>query len=118
MKKRTPLITDLAPTSAIEQLRFIPALSAGSRHLMTADELAETIAFVEQKVSQGLPNAEMSLALLRAEQSKRATDTLDDRASRLRNRIAWEVAQEKKMKNPWAQNLVTRGATSRRYVST
>lgn len=96
MPKRRPKITDLAPVSTIMEFQFRPAQRAGSRHLMTAEELAETIRVVEEKVSIGLPNAIESLALLREEQAARASDDLATRTARLRHRIAWEVAQERR----------------------
>lgn len=105
MPKRRPKITDLAPASTIMDLQFRPAQRAGSRHLMTADELAATIDVVEAKATRGFPNAEQSLALLKAEQDARETETLADRTARLRQRLAWEVAQERKesdiLRMPW-----------------
>ena len=89
-------ITDLAPVSTIMELQFRPAQRAGSCHLMTDDELAETIKVVEEKKSAGLPNATESLALLRQEQHDRLSDDLATRTARLRHRIAWEVTQERK----------------------
>ncbi|OWY10301.1 hypothetical protein DEM26_18605 [Thioclava sp. NG1] len=94
--KRRPRTTDLAPVSAIMELQFRPAQRAGSRHLMTDEELAETIRVVDEKVSIGLPNAIESLALLREEQAARASDDLATRTARLRYRIVWEVAQERR----------------------
>jgi len=96
MPQRRPKITDIAPVSTIMNLRFRPAQRGGSRHIMTADELEATISVVEGKAARGNPNAQQSLALLKDEQAARKTETLANRTARLRQRLAWELAQERK----------------------
>lgn len=63
---------------------------------MNADELEATISVVEGKAARGNPNAQHSLALLKDEQAARKTETLANRTARLRQRLAWELAQERK----------------------
>lgn len=89
-------MTDIASVASIIELRYRPARSAGSAHLMTPAELDETIAEVAERAKAGVPNARQSLAALLASRDARRTETDADRAWRLRQRIAWELAEEKK----------------------
>lgn len=89
-------ITDIASVASIMELRYRPARSAGSAHLMTPAELDATIAEVAERAKIGVPNARQSLEALMASREARRGETDSDRAWRLRQRIAWELAEEKK----------------------
>ncbi|MGS4947508.1 hypothetical protein ACVDG3_18685 [Meridianimarinicoccus sp. RP-17] len=89
-------MTDIASVASIMELRYRPARSAGSAHLMIPAELNATISEVAERAKAGVPNARQSLLALRASRDARRTETDADRAWRLRQRIAWELAQEKK----------------------
>ncbi|WP_272004585.1 hypothetical protein [Roseovarius sp. ZX-A-9] len=93
-----PQITEIADIKDIMELRFKPSDRAGSAHLMTPSELRAAIHRARRLFyeSPTKPNREESLKRILAEATKRETETSYDRAQRLRQRIAWEVAQEKK----------------------
>ena len=93
-----PKITDLANIEDIMNLRLRPALRAGSAHLMTPAELDEAIAEARFRYTENPrgPNRLESLNRFLAEAEQRHHDTPGDRANRLRERIAWEVTQERR----------------------
>ena len=95
-----PKITDLADLSDIIELRFQPTMNAGSKHLMTEVELDKCIAKAQRRFDENPrgPNLREGLTRLLDEREKRLTEKAVDRANRLRERISWEVAQEKREK--------------------
>lgn len=106
-----PKITDIADLNDISELRFKPAERAGSAHLMTPGELRAATERARKFFKEGpkKPNRKESLQRFLDEEKKRETETRYDRANRLRDRIAWEVAQERKEKsNSWRSERVAR----------
>src|SRR6056297_122028 len=93
-----PKITDIANISDIKQLRFRPSRRAGSAHLMTPVELEEATNEARRRYARSpkSPNHADCLRRFLDEQERRQRETPADRANRLRLRIAWEVAQEKR----------------------
>lgn len=96
-----PKITEIADLNDILELRFKPADRAGSAHLMTPSELQAATERARKLFNEGptKPNRKESLQRFLDEEKKRETETKYDRAERLRQRIAWELAQEKKEEN-------------------
>lgn len=93
-----PTLTDIADIEDIMKLRFRPALRAGSAHLMTPAELDEAIAEARCRYEENPcgSNRLESLDRFLAEFERRHHETPADRANRLRKRIAWEVAQDRR----------------------
>ena len=104
-----PKLTDIANIEDIMNLRFRPALRAGSAHLMTPAELNEAIAEARHRYEENPRGANRLEGLNRflAESERRQHESPADRANRLRKRIAWEVAQdrrEEKANNWWSSD--------------
>lgn len=106
-----PKITDIADLKDVLELRFKPADRAGSAHLMSPGELRAATERARKLFNEGpkVSNRKESLQRFLDEEKKRETETGYDRANRLRERIAWEVAQERKEKsNSWRRATVVR----------
>ncbi|WP_417245164.1 hypothetical protein [Celeribacter sp.] len=106
-----PKITDIADIKDVSELRFKPADRAGSAHLMTPGELRAATERARKLFNEDpkMSNRKESLQRFLDEEKKRETETRYDRANRLRERIAWEVAQERKEKsNSWRRATVVR----------
>ena len=111
-----PKITDIADVSDIMDLRYQPTMNAGSKHLMTTVELDKSIAKAQRRFDENPRGLNLRDALTRLlnEREKRLTEQAADRANRLRERISWELAQEKKEKMR-AENPFMGGALPIRY---
>ncbi|MDE4276836.1 hypothetical protein PXK58_21405 [Phaeobacter gallaeciensis] len=91
------MLTDIAPVEGILALRYRPALSGNSCHLMTDQELREGLCELECLGAAGSKGARMRIERFQRELLDRQCETSAEKTWRLRERLAWEFAIDKKV---------------------
>lgn len=89
-------LTDIAPLDLINELRYTPALSTQAMHLMTDGELTEAISAIDARTDKTAHHGRTMRAHFEKEVRRRRREGNEAKIQRMRARIAWEVAQDRK----------------------
>lgn len=96
-KEAGPVLTDIAPVEGILALKYRPALSGNSCHLMTDQEVREGLCELASLNEAGIKGATVRIERFQRELLDRQSETFAEKTWRMRERLAWELALDKKL---------------------